>query len=301
MTRYPGADTTTQNFAKAFKGDTMRPNVVVLHTTEGRSWPGYKGGASAPTLTIRPVLHKQAFAIRQHFPLEMSARALKNLDGGVETNTLNCIQIELMGTCDPKHRRSWGKSAKAGKDYIFWPEAPDWALRELGEVLATLHKLFPAIPLKAVSAGTWLAFPSSFGIKNGQRMTPAAWRKFTGVCGHMHVPENDHGDPGDIDIARALAFAKGTVNPGVSPGSSGRRTRGSTVPPAPSEPAEVTRIRTALARRNTLRFGELDTLVKRGEAPYAAAAKALRSKVQPAAQAWLVAMRPKPAKKAASK
>jgi hypothetical protein len=281
MTNYPGADTKTQNFAKAFKGDAMSPNVVVLHTTEGRSWPGYKNGGSAPTMTIRPLMGKQAFAIRQHFPLEMSARALKNVDGGVETNTLNCIQIELMGTCDPKHRKSWGPTAKAGKDYIFWPEAPDWALRELGEVLATLHKVFPAIPLKAMPAGKWLAFPASFGTKNGQRMTGAAWRKFAGVCGHMHVPENVHGDPGNLDITRVLAFAKGKAGP--------------------NEPSEVTRIRTALAERNTLPYGELAALIKRGKAPYAAASKELRDKVRPAASRWLIQMTPKPVKKTAKK
>ncbi|MFD3560872.1 hypothetical protein ACFWVU_14500 [Streptomyces sp. NPDC058686] len=37
--------------------------------------------------------------VRQHFPANMSSRALVNRNGGVETNTLNVVQIELVGTC----------------------------------------------------------------------------------------------------------------------------------------------------------------------------------------------------------
>ncbi|HEY6222818.1 MAG TPA: hypothetical protein VIW26_03470, partial [Gemmatimonadales bacterium] len=45
---------------------------------------------------------------------------------------------------------------------------------------------------------------------NGVRFTAAAWLAFDGWCGHQHVPNNDHGDPGAIDIARLLAIAAPT-------------------------------------------------------------------------------------------
>jgi hypothetical protein len=41
-------------------------------------------------------------------------------------------------------------------------------------------------------------------------MSGAQWQGFSGVCGHMHVPENDHGDPGAIDFPRIIALAQGT-------------------------------------------------------------------------------------------
>jgi len=44
-------------------------------------------------------------------------------------------------------------------------------------------------------------------------MSGSAWTGFNGVCGHMHVPENVHGDPGAIDFARIIALAKGTTLP----------------------------------------------------------------------------------------
>jgi hypothetical protein len=31
-----------------------------------------------------------------------------------------------------------------------------------------------------------------------QRMSPAQWDAFNGVCGHQHVPENEHWDPGGL-------------------------------------------------------------------------------------------------------
>lgn len=54
------------------------------------------------------------------------------------------------------------------------------------------------------------------------RMTDAEWRTFNGVCGHMHVPHNDHWDPGAMDLARICKYAaelledlggSGTVDP----------------------------------------------------------------------------------------
>jgi hypothetical protein len=31
-------------------------------------------------------------------------------------------------------------------------------------------------------------------------MKPDEWKMFSGWCGHQHVPNNDHTDPGAIDI-----------------------------------------------------------------------------------------------------
>jgi hypothetical protein len=42
---YPGGNSTVQWFGKAYDGDTMpHPNVIVIHTTEGGSFPSYGGG-----------------------------------------------------------------------------------------------------------------------------------------------------------------------------------------------------------------------------------------------------------------
>lgn len=193
---YPKANQRVQNFAGRYGGSRITPNVTVLHTTETGTWPSYSGGATAPTLTARPDRGKRRLQWRQHFPLTMSARALRNESGGVETNTLNAVQVELVGTCSKEYRDRYG--------YFYWPDAPDWALRELAEFLAWLHGEWPAMKLEA--APRWVPYPDSYGA-GGQRFSMSEWRNFYGVCGHQHVPENVHGDPGDIDARRLMRFA----------------------------------------------------------------------------------------------
>lgn len=193
MTNFPGADATSQWFADEFESDHMKPNVLCLHTTEGSSWPGYNGGATAPNNTIMPNLARRRLEFRQHYPLEYSSRALRNEWGGVETNTLNVIQWELVGTC-----------VKGGPG-LYWPDAPEWCYRELGEKIAQLHELFPAIRLEAPRL--WLPHPDSYGATRA-RMTFAQWRNFYGICGHQHVPENVHGDPGNLPMNTILKYAR---------------------------------------------------------------------------------------------
>lgn len=193
--RYPGSKLT-------LKATTM---VVVLHTTEGTTWPSYSAGAVAPTYTGQPPVGKIAGAWRAHFPDEMSARALVNNPGGVETNTANCVQIELIGTCDPAHAKTWA-GLKAGTGYVYWPNASDAQLAWVAALLADLHKRHG---LRLQAPVKFKPYPASYGAGNGVRMSASSWRNYTGVCGHQHVPENVHGDPGALDVARILAHARG--------------------------------------------------------------------------------------------
>lgn len=203
--KYPGAST-KHWYQDDFGGDSMEVNVVVTHTTEGRTLPDYGGGAVAPNLTAVPDCAKQQLVWYQHFDIDVSSRALENRPGGVETNTLNAVQVEYVGTCDPETRNRWVKAGLAqNRDFVFWADAPDWALREVAEFLAWMHKEH-GVPL--VAAAPWLSYPSSYGSQRGQRMTAKEWEAFRGVCGHQHVPENDHGDPGSMNIPKAIGYAK---------------------------------------------------------------------------------------------
>jgi hypothetical protein len=212
MSNYRAADTKTQWFQNKFPGSdlhlTAETAVVVLHTTESSGWPDYAGGSVAPNYTARPNFQTKRLEWRAHFPDEKSARALQNDAGGVETNTLNAVQVELIGTCDPKHRFTWAGVGKAGVDYVFWPEAPGWALTAVAHFLVDQHKRHG---LKFV-APTFLPFPASSGASK-VRFSFNQWHTFAGVCGHQHVPENDHGDPGNIDIKRILQMAQSMITP----------------------------------------------------------------------------------------
>ncbi|MFC8537954.1 peptidoglycan-binding protein [Streptomyces sp. NPDC057249] len=226
-TLYPGAIRGTHWYGDTYEGDLMDPNCLVLHTTEGTGVVSYSNGAAAPNITVLPSIKAKKFVIYQHFALNRSARALVNAAGGVETNTLNAIQVELVGTCDPAHKKTWGR-LKAGVDYIYWPEAPAWALDALAELIAWMHSHM-GIPLKGPSK--WPAYPSSYG-STSARMTFAEWNAFKGVCGHLHVPENLHGDPGNLPFAKILAKAKALVGKTPAAGA-GQAKRPKPAPPFP--------------------------------------------------------------------
>lgn len=205
--KIPFANTTAAWYQDNYPGSTMESNVGVVHTTEGTSLPSYGGGASAPNVTGVPDFANQKIKWYQHFPVDSSSRALVNSSGGVETNTLNAFQVELVGTCDPTTHTKW---TNAGAKHIYWPEAPDWALREVAVLVKWLHDNHG---FQNRSTVTFKAYPASYGTNNGVRLTGAQWTSYYGWLGHQHVPENLHGDPGNIDMARILAYANGATAP----------------------------------------------------------------------------------------
>ncbi|MFB7672956.1 hypothetical protein ACFC26_16260 [Kitasatospora purpeofusca] len=193
-----------------FTGSDMEVNCGLLHTTEGPKLYDYDGGRSAPTVTAVPDFTEQRLVWYQHFDVDESARALVNAPGGVETNNANIFQIELVGTCDPATHDAW---TRRGVGHIFWPEPPDWAVRDLAWLMRWLRDEH-GIPL--TSGLEWLPYPASYG-RSRARMPFAQWTNFRGWCGHQHAPENDHGDPGALPIDRLLAVAAGQTPPPTSP------------------------------------------------------------------------------------
>lgn len=205
MSNYPRANQSAAWYQDNYPGALMDPNCGVLHTTEGTTLPSYGGGATAPTYTAVPVFSEERFQWFAHFPDERSARALVNASGGVETNTANAIQVELVGTCAPGSRDLWKRSAP-GRPFIFWPDPPAWALRDLARFLVYCKDRH-GIPLRGPEDARWKAYPESYGA-GGQRFSASEWRAFKGWCGHQHVPENYHGDPGNFPWGRLEALAR---------------------------------------------------------------------------------------------
>lgn len=216
--KIPGANLTRFYGKGQYSGSDMEVNCGVVHTTEGRTLDDYGNGSMAPNITGVPNIGGRKIQWFQHFDVDESARALENKLGGVQTNTANAFQIELVGTCDDSKATVWG-SAQVGVSYLYWPAAPEWALNEVAWLVAWLntnHK----IPLTCVK--DWIAYgkdarrpgitPASYGA-NPARMTFAQWQKFTGWCGHEHVPENVHGDPGKMNFPHVIDLAKLIVKP----------------------------------------------------------------------------------------
>lgn len=178
------------NSAGAMNGDGSRK--LLLHSTEGFTVEGalgaYRQNNSWPTLTVDCPRRR----VVRHLADTVAARSLRNRSGGVETNRDGTIliQIELMGFA--------GSPETIGsREDLVW----------LGtEVVGPLCKR-NSIPL--TSSVRWAPYPSSYGLNATQRLSPAAWDGYSGVLGHMHAPENDHGDPGAIDIETILSAARG--------------------------------------------------------------------------------------------
>lgn len=188
---FPGADLVSQWFGQ---GNYTMPSIskLLLHTTETTGWPGYDDGKKAPTLTIHPGKR----LVRQHFPLNGSARALRDpSDTEVRENRDNIVQIEICWYAEKIHLLD------------------DWTLRKIAEIAAFLN-LEWELPL--VAAPIWLPYPQSYG-NTKARMTGPQFDAFKGILGHMHASGNDHGDPGDINITAILSHAAemvSTVDPG---------------------------------------------------------------------------------------
>jgi len=240
MSTYARANTSAAWYQDNFPGAVMDPNAGVLHTTEGTSLPGYSGGATAPNYTAVPDFAAKRLRWFAHFPDERSSRALQNDAGGVETNTLNVVQVELVGTCDPRTAASW--RAK-GARFIFWPDAPDWALADLAHFIADMNRRH-GIKVQGPGTGRWTPYPESYGA-GGQRFSFTAWRNFYGWCGHQHVPENDHGDPGALDWGRVERMAKELLAPDPKP------------EPKPKGPRPVAKWRVEAAKKAGIQNAEL--------------------------------------------
>lgn len=202
--RFPGASTAYW-YGSTYPGSAMESNVIAWHTTEGTSLPSYDGGAMAPNFTAKPDFAAKRLVWFQHFDFDVSSRALVNAAGGVETNTLNVCQVEIVGTCDPSSHKKWGSTP-----HLYTPELPNWAIRDLAAFAKWAHDNH-GVPL--TSDVTFKAYPGSYGASNGVRMSAPKWTSFTGHCGHQHVPENLHGDPGLLPMAAILTAAKGGTTP----------------------------------------------------------------------------------------
>lgn len=113
----------------------------------------------------------------QLLPASRAARGLENRPGGVQTNRLGsvCLQVEVVARAS----RPWTSD-----------------LTEAGRVgLGRLVRFARAHGIPDTwTAGPPPAYPPGDGRRDGK-----IWALRAGHYGHSQVPENDHGDPGAID------------------------------------------------------------------------------------------------------
>jgi N-acetyl-anhydromuramyl-L-alanine amidase AmpD len=147
-----------------------RPKIV-LHTTEGSTIEGAESayrasGGSTPHFTISPR------GLHQHIAVNLCAYSLKHPAGTAQTNRAGLvIQIEQVG---------------------FASETDDWSDAYYDRVGALCRWIARQtdVPLKQVSGSIHADY------SNPRRIPEDEFAEWSGVCGHVHVPNNDHTDPG---------------------------------------------------------------------------------------------------------
>lgn len=166
----------------------------LIHTTDGSSIEGaigaYRKNNSWPHITVDAIFG-HPYRRCGHLDMGRAARALKNLPGGVETNTDGVLQVEVVGFATRPNEIDW---AWIGKNVI-------------GPMCRDMN-----VPIQ--SSVIWLPYPDSYG-KTNVRLTGHEWTVYQGILGHQHAPENSHGDPGAIPIGTVLTAAG--ANPGPTP------------------------------------------------------------------------------------
>ena len=196
---YPKANRTAQWWEGNFdRGRFSRIEKILLHTTETTSWPGYKSGASAPTLTYHPRRREW----RQHNYLDTSARALVDPTWtAVRENRDGVIQIEIIAYSDERVAESVGGLKVS--------DLTDDHYRDLAEFYAFIRREWGGPPLRAPK---FLAYPQSYG-NSSVRMSGPEFDSYQGLVGHQHASGNDHGDPSNIDAPKILRMVQAIEAP----------------------------------------------------------------------------------------
>jgi hypothetical protein len=166
---------------------------IVLHTTEGPgnvlpfSWYGTSG--YIPNYTVSLPLRQW----HRHLPNDKGAYTL--VDGNRWGDRV--IQIEVCG-----------RAQTIDTDFTH----DDWVW--FGETIRQLCDQ-EGIPWDFCS---FVSYPASYGLNAAQRLDIATYTAFAGICGHQHVPKNDHGDLGAAPIEIIKAAGTPTPKPPLPPG-----------------------------------------------------------------------------------
>lgn len=151
-------------------------NRIVWHTTEGHGietmWNVLKNKNAASHFLIDPSAGDSQ--VYQMIPLNKAARSLQNDQGDWhETNKAgdHTIQIEIVDYA--RNAGNWGEHFYAD--------------------LAALACLIDHRVDVIRNAPSFV---------NPKQMTDAAFEVFRGHCGHVHVPDNDHWDPGKLSTIK---------------------------------------------------------------------------------------------------
>lgn len=155
-------------------------NKMLLHMTEG----GTRAEDIIPTLRNRnawvhlvfnPWAHRDVI---QCLPFNTGARGLEHPVGTPQTNRADVVQMEIVGFSEEETAVHYKYDKKWAVEN--WGE-PQY--RRLAKLLLEVREEFP-FPLHVR------------GFQRPKKFSPQEFIDFRGICGHVHVPNNTHTDPG---------------------------------------------------------------------------------------------------------
>ena len=174
------------------------PKIIVLHTSESGKGTGRAVAAYLRRNSIESheVFDPASGECIQLLTDSAPGKALANKRGGVETNKRPGVyQIEIVGRAAevPGYSDDWFKTL--AKHLLIVAERTGTPL------------VFPC---------QFLPYPSSYG-PSPVRLSHKQWLEASGIIGHQHVPENSHGDPGDISRVIPFTLTQPTQPKGKGP------------------------------------------------------------------------------------
>jgi hypothetical protein len=154
------------------------PHRLVLHTTEGTSFPSYSSGG-VPHLTFNPATNE----VRQHLPFDVAAYTMQGGDHSPNSEAGTTLQVEMIGYA---------------KDTPTWPAQNYENLRALIMWFYTNMAVPYVFPFPFTGS-------DGYGTDGAVRQTWDAWASASGIVGHSNAPYNEHWDPGALDTARLMS------------------------------------------------------------------------------------------------
>ena len=186
----PGASRKSGSYtggpAKGLLHATIAPADVV---------PGYRNQTVAPHETL--IYRNGRVTPVTHYYFDQYAKALRNAPGGVQTNRDTVLQWELAGYL--------GSGTPSGEFDIL--TAPDSYWEQVGALVGPVLR----------SWGVQAHMPTDWTPSG--RMSMGTWDNFSGLCAHVHAPENTHWDlPVPVHARQILAqVIWGNVTPPNKP------------------------------------------------------------------------------------
>lgn len=166
------------------------PVRIVFHTTEilsdPRQWIPNWGSPSQIVLDYERDLAVQVLNILE------GGKSLENRAGGVETNRMPCVQIEI-------NARS--------EEVPTWSDAKyRWIARKVAAIVLELKACGVQVEIDPNTVPLPGAIPNSARVNAPQRLSDQQWLNLSSACGHRHVPENEHWDAGLLDMRLIMTY-----------------------------------------------------------------------------------------------